>query len=393
MISGCTPTITSDKPVVMVSLFPQYDFVRAIAQDKVEVVLLLPPGVEPHAYEPTPATIIQIVEADLFIYTNELMEPWIAKIVENVKGDSLLLLDSSKGIGFIEHHHDHDEDAYHELLETFDHLHQEYEVETLTAQQVLNEMRLLMHAFLELEDTHDHDDHDDQKVSPTFVIEELHHILHEYFDDKIDAQSALNEISEVLALAYEIDDHDEADDHGHDSEDPHIWLDPQNAIIMVNNILEGLIQIDPSNESFYRNNAQAYIQELLTLDAAFVDLFEKAKTNTIIYGGHFAFGYLANRFNLTILSPYTGFSPDAEPTAQAIAQLIDTMKDLQIDTIYFEELVDPKTARVLSEQTGASMLLLHGAHNLTTEERASNLTFIEIMYENIEHLKTGLKYE
>ena len=88
LISGCSPSQNnSDKPRVIASLFPQYDFVRQIAQDKVEVILLLPPGVEAHAFEPTPSQIIQITQADLFIYTNAAMEPWIDKIVENIKDE------------------------------------------------------------------------------------------------------------------------------------------------------------------------------------------------------------------------------------------------------------------------------------------------------------------
>ena len=67
---------------VVTSLFPLYDFARAIAKDKAAVSLLLPPGVESHSFEPRPGDILQINSADLFIYTGAVMEPWVAKILQ-----------------------------------------------------------------------------------------------------------------------------------------------------------------------------------------------------------------------------------------------------------------------------------------------------------------------
>ncbi len=68
------------------------------------------------------------------------------------------------------------------------------------------------------------------------------------------------------------------------------------------------------------------------------------------------------------------------------------MRDLRINTIYYEELIEPKVAKVISEQTGAEMLLLHGAHNISKEELESGISYIEIMEGNLERLKRGLIY-
>jgi zinc transport system substrate-binding protein len=82
---------------VIATLFPQYDFARQIAGDRADVKLLLPPGVESHAFEPTPSDVIAINEADVFIYTGEYMEPWAHKIAESIEGD-VLVADVSLGI-------------------------------------------------------------------------------------------------------------------------------------------------------------------------------------------------------------------------------------------------------------------------------------------------------
>jgi zinc transport system substrate-binding protein len=117
ILNGCTPTQPeNEKITVITSLFPQYDFVRQIAKDKVNVSLLLPAGVEPHSFEPTPQTIVSIGNADIFIYTNAMMEPWIEKVIDNVINDDLLIVESSLGIEYIEHAHEEEEheDEEHE---------------------------------------------------------------------------------------------------------------------------------------------------------------------------------------------------------------------------------------------------------------------------------------
>jgi zinc transport system substrate-binding protein len=69
------------------------------------------------------------------------------------------------------------------------------------------------------------------------------------------------------------------------------------------------------------------------------------------------------------------------------------MNVLNIKTIYYQELIDPKTARVIAEQTGAKMVLLHGAHNVTTEELQAGATYVSIMRENAQKLMEGFKNE
>ena len=70
---------------VVASLFPLYDFARAVGGQKARVSLLLPPGVEPHSFEPTPGDILKIDEADIFVYTGSFMEPWAAAIIPGAR--------------------------------------------------------------------------------------------------------------------------------------------------------------------------------------------------------------------------------------------------------------------------------------------------------------------
>ena len=295
LLSACQTTVqVEDKPQIMVSLFPQYDIIRQIAQDKVDVELFLPAGSEPHSYEPSASTLMKIVEADLFVYSSDELEPWVKRLVEGNASEDLIVLDASNGI-----------------------------------------------TLLEADHGHEGEDEDEEE------------------------------------LAF----------------DPHYWLDPQNMIIMSESIRDALIEIDPENEAFYIENANSYIASLKELDSNWQDLFDRAQLNQIIYGGHFAFGYLSHRFGLEILSPYSGYAPDAEPSAQALAGLMDVLAEKEINVIFYEELIDPRVARIIAEQAKVKIEVLHGAHNLNAEEMQAGWTYVSIMEDNIEKLKEALRYE
>ena len=94
---------------VVVSLFPLYDFVQNVGKEKVEAELLLPPGIEPHSFDPKPADIFRLHDADIFIYTNKYMEPWVEGMIKGIDSNNTLVLDSSKEIIFRK-----DEDEDHE---------------------------------------------------------------------------------------------------------------------------------------------------------------------------------------------------------------------------------------------------------------------------------------
>ncbi len=92
------PKTASGKLQVVTTLFPLYDFARQIGGEKAEVRLLLPPGVEPHSFEPRPDDIIRVSRADLFIFTNKYMEPWAAKIIGSVPDKKVQVVDASLGV-------------------------------------------------------------------------------------------------------------------------------------------------------------------------------------------------------------------------------------------------------------------------------------------------------
>ncbi len=184
------------------------------------------------------------------------------------------------------------------------------------------------------------------------------------------------------------DDHGRGHEHGRI--DPHIWLDFTKAGKMVENIRDGLAAKDPANSESYFSNAKAYGERLAKLDAEYREGLSRCRTNTFVHGGHFAFNYLAKRYNLKYISAYQG-SPDAEPTPGRLIQLEKTMRSLGIKTVYYEELILPRVAEVLAKETGAGLLKLKGAHNITKEEFQKGVTFLSLMEDNLKNLKVGLE--
>ena len=101
LLAGCSSqpqAAASDTGLqVVATLFPQYDFARAVAGELAQVTLLLPPGMESHSYEPSPQDIIRIDQSDVFLYTGPYMEAWADGIAQSLTSD-VAVVDVSVGL-------------------------------------------------------------------------------------------------------------------------------------------------------------------------------------------------------------------------------------------------------------------------------------------------------
>jgi len=129
LLTGCrpetvyAPTEAEDTPSlrVVATIFPQFDFVRQIAGDRVELHMLLSPGAESHAFEPAPRDMITINDADLLIYTGGHGDIWVERILGSLERDDMriaALLDlvepvMGELIEGMEGSHDHDHGHAH----------------------------------------------------------------------------------------------------------------------------------------------------------------------------------------------------------------------------------------------------------------------------------------
>lgn len=143
----------------------------------------------------------------------------------------------------------------------------------------------------------------------------------------------------------------EDDEHG-GALDPHIWMSPRNAIAMVKNICLGLVTVDPENRAYYESNRDAYIAQLEALDQRIREGLSGVSSRTfMVY--HPAFGYFAHEYDLTMLSIE---EEGKEPTAGALARLIETAKAAGIRAIFIEPQFNPRSAQVIADEIGAEII-------------------------------------
>lgn len=129
LLTGCAAR-AADAPGdgrlrIVTTLFPYYDFARAIAGERAEITLLLLPGREAHSFEPTPMDAVKIARADVFVYNGGESEAWAEQMLEAAGekiGAVVRMMDSVEAReeelvegmeGAEEHHHEHEDEEHH----------------------------------------------------------------------------------------------------------------------------------------------------------------------------------------------------------------------------------------------------------------------------------------
>lgn len=170
--------------------------------------------------------------------------------------------------------------------------------------------------------------------------------------------------------------------------DPHVWLDPTLVQRQVQSIANIFAEVDSEHAAFYQANASSYIHELEKLDDEFTQRLAKCERRDIVTT-HAAFGYLAKRYTLNMIS-IGGISPDAEPTPFRLAEISQLVREKGITHIFFETLVSPKIAETIANETGVQTASLNPLEGLTKQEMLDGKTYISVQKENLQALTVAL---
>lgn len=304
---------------VVSTSFPGYDFARAVTKNtNISTKMLVKPGAETHTYEPTPQDIIDIKNADMFIYVGGDSDTWVEKILKDVdtkKTHVVKLVDLVSTVeeeivegmeDEDEHEHDHDHDHSH---------------------------------------SHKHDDHDHD------------HESHEHKHD-----------------------HDE-EEEGPEI-DEHVWTSPKKAMEIVKKIAKVASEIDAAEKTKIDDNAEKYVAEIAEVDK---DLYQAidGKISEIVVADRFPFRYFADEFSLKYAAAFSGCSEQTEASVKTISFLINKVKQEKIKKIYMIELSNGKIAETVSKDTGAEVLELHSAHNVTADDFSKGVTYVDLMKRNL----------
>ena len=175
------------------------------------------------------------------------------------------------------------------------------------------------------------------------------------------------------------------------SVDPHIWLDPNNVIVYVENIREALTHFDPAGAAVYQANAEAYGTELKSLDAWIVEQVNQIPAEKrLLVTNHEAFGYFAARYGFTIAGTVIeSFSSDASPSAQQMAALIDQIKASGAPAIFLDAADNTTFAQQIADETGVRVVTDLHLESLT--DGAPAATYIDMMKNNVTQIVNALK--
>jgi manganese/iron transport system substrate-binding protein len=238
------------------------DVVKQVGGDAIDLTVLLPTGVDPHAFEPAPKDLTAVAGADVIFINGAGLEEFLSRLLENAGATSTQVIDTSDGIQLRQ---------------------------------------------LEEPDTGSLEESEGQDV------------------------------------------------------DPHVWFDPANVMTWTQNIESALSGLDPANAQTYAANADAYRAELQELDGwVRQQVTQIPQDRRKLVTDHQVFGYFADRYGFeqvgAVIPSYTAA---AEPSAQQLAALENTIKEAGVQAIFVGKTANPSLAERIASDTGIKLVALY----------------------------------
>lgn len=245
------------------------DVVAQIAGENIDLVVLMPPGTDPHSFEPTPQDAAAIADAHVVFINGIGLETFIDPLLASA-GQGIAVVSVSQGAD----------------------------------------------------------------------------LLH---------------LEEISALQTDTTDHEE-ETHEHEGlYDPHVWFDPTQLVVWTHNIEAALSTLDPNHASAYHERAEAYRARLEALHQWIVQqIAQIPEKRRVLVSDHVELGYLARRYELRqVGAVIPGYSTLAEPSAQEMAALEDTIRSLGVRAIFVGRTVNPRLAERIAADTGIQIVFLY----------------------------------
>ena len=141
------------------------------------------------------------------------------------------------------------------------------------------------------------------------------------------------------------DGHDDHEGHGHGKYDPHIWLDPLNAKVILKEMTEHLIENDSKNASTYKNNLDKALNDIDKLTMHVMTELNES-TSSIVF--HDAYQYFEKRFNVKILGAFT-VNTDVMPGAEQLSEIREIIEHDKVKCIFSEPQFNPDIIKVVAK--------------------------------------------
>jgi len=197
-----------------------------------------------------------------------------------------------------------------------------------------------------------------------------------------------------------LEEREEGGVHSHDHDhgfgevvelDEHVWTAPANAAAIVSAAAERISALDPANAAAYEANAAGYEAQIAALDHGFQDFFAGVERPMMVFGDRFPLRYFAEAYGVECYAAFPGCSTQTEPSAATVAFLIDAVKENHLSTVYYIEFSNHLVADSVAEAAGAGTALFHSCHNVSQAELDAGTTYVSLMEENLNTLRSTMK--
>ncbi len=445
-LAGCQPGFQTAQPPAGVTGMPGAsslkvmavesflaDIAQNVAGDRLKVETLMPLGLDPHAFEPTPQDVVRIAETQVLIVNGAGFEGWLQKMLDNAGGQRQVIEAAAglssrvmrEGEQAVMSSQEKGEAICAELAGTSvgekiaagsdaasaSDLPHPLSVEGAPAQPLkLYELQLVqasggayagMVKFYVAKDGEYVFAASGGSASVTGASGDALEIKEtlplncaglqsailldlepgEYILALQGAGAATTPLLAGLAGA-----------HHHAEGDPHFWLDPLMVVKYVENIRVGLALADPAGETAYASNAAAYTARLTELDAWIRTRVEQIPTDRrLIVTNHESFGYFADRYGFTIIGTIVpSVSTGSAPSAQQLARLVDHIRSSGVSSIFLETSASPQLAEQVAGETGVKVVTGLYTHSISPPG-GSAPTYIDMMKFNVNTIVEALK--
>ena len=175
------------------------------------------------------------------------------------------------------------------------------------------------------------------------------------------------------------------------SDDPHVWMDPTNVMIWVENIADAFIDLKPNMENEIRANAEDYIRQLQELDTWIIGAVEQIpEQNRVLVSDHLSLGYFAKRYGFEQAGTITqSASSLAEPSASELADLIDLIRDMNLPAVFIGHESNPDLAERLTADLEIQLVELF-IGSLSPDDGPAG-SYLDLMRFNVEAITSALK--
>ncbi|MBI5668790.1 MAG: zinc ABC transporter substrate-binding protein [Chloroflexi bacterium] len=305
------------------------DVARNVGGDRVMVDSLIPPGADGHAWQPTPSDVLKVARADLVLAVGVGYETFLGQLVENAADVPQVIV--SSGIPILPF-------AGHDEAETAE--------STPEA------------------------GHDDAEYIGVY------------------GEAGVCEDDHTQAATAEAD---HANEEAPGQCDPHVWTDPTNVMIWVDNIADALAQTDPANAEVYRANATAYQEQLAALDAEVAAMLaEVPEARRVLVTNHEFLGYFAHRYGFKVVGGILGATTLEEPDPQRLAALATEVKALGVPAIFAEVSANSPFAQVIAQEAGIRVVSNLYSESLS-DINGPAATYLDYLRYNAQTIADALK--